>query len=124
MAGVVPLVGAAVPEVVAPEVAVRDGLAPAVVEAPVVDVAAGCVDAVLSAGFENNPPAAAGWVEGAAVVPEAPAAVVFGAPRLNKPPLAGAAAGVEEGVAEEVVAPRLNVGFCGVADEVAGVVVV
>jgi hypothetical protein len=38
------------------------------------------------------------------------------------PPL-GAAAGVVDGVAEEVVPPRLgNKDFCGVADNVAGVV--
>lgn len=57
------------------------------------------------------------------VVAGAAAAVLFGAPRLeNRPPPDGAAAGVEEGVAEVVAPPSEKRGFCGVAVDVAEVV--
>jgi len=90
-----------------------------VVPAPA-EVLTGCVDGVISAGlFPNSPPVGAGWVLGAegAAVPGALVAVDLAAPRPeNKPPAGGAAAGVADGVVEEVVPPKPNIGLAGVAD--------
>lgn len=120
-------VPAVAPVVEGPVVAVVGAVvtgAVVVVPAPAA-VLAGCVDGVGSAGlFPNSPPVAAGWVLGAegAVVPGALVAVDLAAPRPeNKPPAGGAAAGVADGVVEEVVPPKPNIGLAGVVD-VAGVV--
>ena len=121
-----PGVGAApVVPVVAPAVVVEGAVVAGLLSAAVlVDVLAGCVDGVVPAGFPKSPPVdAAGWVFGAdvAVVPGVLVSVDLGAP--NKPPVDGAAAGVEEGVAEEVVPPPRagNRGFAGVVVDMAGV---
>lgn len=121
----VPVVPGVAPAEV-PEGAVIAGLLSAVVVVPApAEVPAGCVDDVLSAGFPNNPPVgAAGWALGAevAAVPGVLVAVDFGAPRPENKPPDGAAAGVEEGVAEEVLLGRApNNGLAGAALDVAGV---
>lgn len=121
-AGVVPAVA---PVVEGPVVAVVGAVvagAVVVVPAPAA-VLAGCVDGVDSAGlFPNSPPVAAGWGAEGAAVPGAFVAVDLAAPSPeNKPPAGGAAAGVADGVVEEVVPPKPNVGLAGVVD-VAGVV--
>lgn len=119
-----PAVGPAVApavEVVGPAVEVV-----AVVPAPVVAAVLGCVDGAVSAGFPNNPPAAgAGCAVGAevavAAVPGVVVAVDLGPPNRFKPD--EAAAGVDEGAAEEAAPPREGkAGCCVVAVDVAGVV--
>jgi len=121
------VVPAVVPVVEDPVVAVVGAaVAGAVVVVPApAEVLAGCVDGVVSAGlFPNSPPVGAGWVLGTerAAVPGALVAVDLAAPRPeNKPPAGGAAAGVADGVVEEVVLPKPNIGLAGVVD-VVGVV--
>lgn len=118
--------------VVAPAVGVLEGAAVVVAALPspavVVVAAAGWVEGVEVAGLLNRlNPEAAGWVAagaGAVVVaalPGAVSALVLAPPKPpNRPPV-GAAAGVEDGAAEEVAPPRGEKrGFCGVAVDVAG----
>lgn len=90
-------------------------------------VLAGWVEGVEAAGLLNKlKPDAAGWLvagagaEVVAAVPGVASALVLAPPRPpNKPP-AGAAAGVEDGAAEDVVPPRDGKSdFCVVAVDVA-----
>ena len=106
----VPVVGAAVEVVAGPEVAVDVAPVPAAVV--VADVLGACV-VVVPAGLLNRLGAAA-----SGCVVEVSAG--FEVPRpLNKPP-GGAAAGVDEGVADDDAPPSpANRGFCGVADDAA-----
>ena len=101
----VPLVPevAAVAVVVGPDVAVSAGLAPVPVVVASADVLGACVVAV-SAGLLNRLP-----VEAAGFVVEVSAG--FDVPRPPNRPPEGAAAGVKEGVAEDVVPPREKRGF-------------
>ena len=109
-------VGAAV---VGPEVAVVAGAVPVVVAAAVLG---GCVVADDSAGFPNNEPAVAGWVVDGAVVVVLGAVVAAGLGEPNSPRPDGAAAGVLEGAADEVVPPREGKrDDCVVPVDVAGV---
>lgn len=126
---VAPVIPAVAPAVVVPVKvagAVVGGLLSEAVVVPApAEVLAGCVGGALSAGFPNSVEVA-GWVLGAegAAVPGVLAAEDLGAPRPeNKPPPAeGAAAGVDDGVAEEVVSPRAgNSDLAGVVEDVAGV---
>ena len=98
---------------------------PAAVE-PAAAVLEGWLVAVLAAGLPNSPPAAgAGWVAGAAVVVllGALVSVDLAPPRPAKRPPAGAAAGVDDGAADEVDPPIAGKrDFPAVAEDVAGVV--
>lgn len=122
--GAPPLAASVVVVVVVAGAVVDGAVVAAVVAAPAVVVAVvvvAVVDAgwVVSAGFPNeNKPPVLGACVGAAValvVSALLAAVLCGTlTRENRDPPAGA--GVEDGVVEEVVPPRLgNRGFCGVA---------
>lgn len=112
--------------VVAPDAAVVVAALPS---PAVVVVAAGWVEGVEVAGLLNKlMPEAAGCVAagaGAVVVAAVPgveAALVFAPPiPPNREPPVGAAAGVDDGAAEDVAPPRDGKNdFCGVAVDVAG----
>lgn len=102
--------------------AVAEGAAAVVVAAAVVAVVAGAVvvvAAVVVTGLAPNSPPVGAVVPGAAAVVDVLFAVVAaGFPRLKSE---GAAAGVDEGVVDDVP-PKLNILFCGVASDVAVVV--
>lgn len=120
------------PRAEAPVPAVAPGAAVVVVALPSpadVVVAAGWVEGVEVTGLLNKPmPEAAGCVaEGVgavvvAAVPGVETTLVFAPPNPpNREPPVGAAAGVEDGAAEDVAPPTDGKSdFCGVAVDVAG----